>query len=55
MATTPEEREAREAKGLVACDDACPAKDVPKTLEEYRDAYRHWRSHANLAGCSHGR
>jgi hypothetical protein len=41
--------------GYVACDDLCKAKDNPKTPEEIEAAYRHWRHHGYLHGCSHAR
>jgi hypothetical protein len=50
-----EEHEARKAAGIVKCDDGCPAKLDPTTLEEYRAAVEHWRHHHLYSGCSHGR
>lgn len=42
--------------GYVRCDLlTCEALNNPVTMLELRDAYVHWRHHANLAGCSHGR
>jgi hypothetical protein len=46
--------ECREANGLVDCDLACEAKLEPVTLEEFKVAYEHWRSHGLYSGCSHG-
>lgn len=39
----------------VRCDESCRARQTPTTPEEYIAAYRHWRFHQNLGGCSHGR
>jgi hypothetical protein len=38
----------------VNCDEDCGAYDDPHTYEEYVQAYRHWRNHHYLNGCSHG-
>lgn len=39
----------------VGCDEACGAFNAPRTLEEYKVALEHWKSHEYLYGCSHGR
>lgn len=39
----------------VSCDAHCGAFDDPASPEEYRAAYEHWRGHAWLFGCAHGR
>lgn len=40
----------------VPCDVAsCRALRDPHSLEEYKHAYEHWRGHAYVHGCSHGR
>ena len=43
-----------DGRRLVDCDEGCLAVDDPKTEYEFRQAYKHWRSHHYLAGCSHG-
>lgn len=45
---------ADEAAGKVKCDEFCGAAADPKTPEEYRAAYEHWRHHGLYYGCSHG-
>ena len=46
--------EKREALGLVQCDNSnCDVKDNPVTPYEYIEAYKHWRFHGWLFGCSH--
>lgn len=48
-------REVRHEQGFVYCDDlTCQAIQEPKTLEEYKAAYEHFKSHYYLHGCSHG-
>lgn len=48
------ERQAQDDEaGLVRCDSFCRAKKEPVTLDEYRAALEHWRSHSYLSGCSH--
>lgn len=38
-----------------ACDDyTCRVFKEPKTPEEYRTAYEHWKNHQLYHGCSHG-
>ena len=32
----------------------CGALHDPKTPDEIKAAWKHWMSHPNLAGCSHG-
>jgi len=45
-----------DGRELVGCDEEqCLAYKEPKTFEEYKAAYEHWRSHNYLCGCSHGR
>jgi len=39
----------------VKCDELCMALKEPKTFEEYKTAYEHWRNHSEASGCSHGR
>lgn len=39
----------------VTCDEHCQALLDPHTHEQVLAAYRHWRSHGHLAGCSHAR
>lgn len=40
----------------VVCDSLeCRALKDPQTLDEWRDAAEHWRSHSCLGGCSHSR
>lgn len=36
------------------CDQWCGALKDPETLDEYRVALDHWRSHELLGGCAHG-
>lgn len=37
------------------CDDAnCCALKAPVTLDDYKAAYEHWKSHRLQSGCSHG-
>jgi hypothetical protein len=37
------------------CDDPkCQALKEPRTLQEYKTALKHWRTHRFLNGCSHG-
>jgi hypothetical protein len=50
-----ERMDADVAAGKVRCDEFCGASAEPETDEEYRAAYKHWRHHGNLYGCSHGR
>ncbi len=38
---------------LVRCDSNCGALQNPETIEEYRAALVHWRSHGYLSGCAH--
>ena len=38
----------------VSCDLDCGALLDPVTPNEIEDAYRHWRRHGWLRGCSHG-
>jgi hypothetical protein len=39
----------------VDCDSAdCRALKDPRTLEEWRDAANHWKTHRYMHGCSHG-
>lgn len=38
---------------VVDCDANCDALQHPVSLEEYRDALKHWRYHRYLSGCSH--
>jgi hypothetical protein len=42
-----------EERERVECDEDCGAFDDPRTLEEFKAAYLHWRQHALLDGCSH--
>lgn len=46
---------ATDRRERVNCDDHCGAFANPRTDEEYRAAYRHWRGHGWLSGCSHAR
>lgn len=43
-----------ECRVHVACDERCGALNEPQTLDEYKAALEHWRSHSHLHGCSHG-
>ena len=36
------------------CDLGCMALKNPTTLEEYKKAFIHWKSHPVWSGCSHG-
>ena len=38
----------------VDCDENCGAVEEPTSVEEFRAAYEHWRSHSWLFGCAHG-
>jgi hypothetical protein len=39
----------------VPCDLlSCRALNSPQTLEQWREAAEHWRTHHYLHGCSHG-
>lgn len=50
------EEQTRQAnRKRVECDEQCRAFDEPETLDEFVDAYEHWRNHDVLAGCSHAR
>ena len=44
-----------EDAGEVHCDKDCGAKEVPETIEDFVLAYNHWRYHALMFGCAHGR
>lgn len=44
-----------DGRQLADCDEQCLAVDDPKTEYEFRQAYKHWRRHSYLAGCSHAR
>lgn len=38
----------------VQCDGQCKALLEPVTPEQIEAAYKHWRTHRWLHGCSHG-
>lgn len=39
----------------VSCDSSeCTALKQPRTLEDYIEAYEHWKDHSWTRGCSHG-
>jgi hypothetical protein len=39
----------------VQCDSIdCTALSDPQSLDEYKEAYIHWRDHAWLNSCAHG-
>lgn len=40
-------------RNTVECDDNCGALEYPTTSEEITAAYRHWKWHGSLHGCSH--
>jgi hypothetical protein len=42
-------------RATVDCDEGCGAFKEPQTLDEYKAALDHWRTHDYLCGCSHGR
>ena len=44
-----------DGRQLVDCDDDCLAFDEPQGEFEVKQAYKHWRSHGYLGGCSHAR
>ena len=53
--TCPDEDEPwRECPNHVGCDDDCKALRNPVTPAQFVTAYRHWRDHGYLSGCSHG-
>jgi hypothetical protein len=39
----------------VECDARCQALLAPQTLDDLRAAYLHWKDHAHVGGCAHGR
>lgn len=41
-------------RATVGCDMDCGALQEPQSLEEYKAALEHWRSHGYMYGCSHG-
>ena len=50
-----ETAELNECNVHVDCDMIeCEALKQPRTLEDYKLAYEHWRSHSWLHGCAHG-
>ena len=39
---------------IVECDKKCGALHDPKTPEEIKAAWKHWKNHPYMSGCSHG-
>lgn len=39
---------------FLSCDENCFALREPQTIDEFKAALEHWKSHSVDCGCSHG-
>lgn len=51
---TPNWAEGVTKRAIVDCDEECGAFVQPTTFDEYKAAWKHWKSHSDVSGCSHG-